>query len=194
MPKIVFFGDSHFAQSFLSQSGRMIEKIAANNGYSGSDIINAGVGGDETADGIARISADVLAHSPDVCVVCFMTNDKKANVSVNDYKANLSDIIDTLQAASIKVVVMTPPAERGASGSGGIHDKNDEYVKAMGDVAKIKNCEFVDIYRELLFSYFKLGSSAFMGLYYDMVHIDSQGSTFVADYLNRDQFDGVFTV
>ncbi len=70
-------------------------------------VLNAGIGGDDTKRGLARMEQDVLVHRPDLCVVCFGLNDIAAG-SKEDYVAGLSTIFERLRAAGIETIFMTP--------------------------------------------------------------------------------------
>ena len=80
----------------------------------GANVINAGVPGNTSKQGLARLDKDVLAHKPNVVVVLFGTNDNrqdapKIHVSVSDYEKNLGTIIDRCKAIGAKVVLATIP-------------------------------------------------------------------------------------
>lgn len=70
------------------------------------NIINAGVGGDSAAQGLARIERDVLRYAPDLTVVCFGLND--VNGTLDAYTKNLEDIFAALRRHGSEVIFMTP--------------------------------------------------------------------------------------
>jgi len=72
-------------------------------------IINAGIGGDNTAGGLARVQKDVIDHNPDIAIVCYGLNDVGGGmVGLEGYKKNLSLLFGRLQAAKIKTIFLTP--------------------------------------------------------------------------------------
>jgi lysophospholipase L1-like esterase len=102
--RIVCFGDSITKQGYPELVGKAL----------GVETINAGVGGNTTANGLKRIQKDVLDHKPTVVIVFFGTNDSRpsdepVHVPVEKYQANLEQIVDLCQKAGAKVVVCTPP-------------------------------------------------------------------------------------
>ena len=130
-------------------------------------VINAGIGGNFSDDGLARIQADVLDKKPDFCCVMFGTNDvtnaRKGQEALDKYAQNMKEIISKLQAQNIEVLVMTPGmlCSRGVKGFKGgwwfIHKyyeslqksgKMDQYVDAMRKVAKEMNVPVADAYAE----------------------------------------------
>lgn len=65
-PRIICFGDSITA-------GKYPEFLATR--VSGYQVLNAGVGGNTTGQGLARMEEDVLRHRPEVVLILFGTND-----------------------------------------------------------------------------------------------------------------------
>lgn len=71
------------------------------------EVINAGVGGNNAGDGLARLEKDVIGKSPDIAVVCFGLNDV-GQPGVEEYRNNMSEIFKRLKSFGIKAVFMTP--------------------------------------------------------------------------------------
>lgn len=73
------------------------------------NIINAGISGGSSAEGLARLERDVLRHNPDLTVVCFGLNDCHNGIEgIEDYKNNLKKIFAALKEKDIEVIFMTP--------------------------------------------------------------------------------------
>lgn len=73
------------------------------------NIINAGVGGESAKDGLARLSRDVLAYSPDLTVVCFGLNDCCfGEQNLENYIDSLKGIFEKLREAGSEIIFMTP--------------------------------------------------------------------------------------
>lgn len=191
MSKIVFLGDSNTAAVSLTEAQRYCTQVGLANGYASGDIINSGVPGDESGDALTRLATDVVAHSPAVCAVMLMTNDAKNGKTVASFEANMRAIIEQLQGVGIKVVVMSPPLQRGGAG-GAPHTTNRPFVAALAELAAEYGCPFVDLYTEMAYAYFYMGSTAFAGLYSDSIHIDAQGHAFAAEFMSRTRYDGAF--
>lgn len=122
--KIAFFGDSITEgcfELFDNHAGSienvrdsrsaypilLIEKLRKSHPDTEIEMINAGVAGNSSADGLKRISEDVINKKPDVAVVCFGLNDAGQR-KLDEYKNNLSEIFKRLNEACIKVIFMTP--------------------------------------------------------------------------------------
>lgn len=81
-----------------------------------AEVINAGIGGNRTDQGMARLEKDVLSQSPQIVLVMFGTNDScydpdqsQPRISADEYEANLRQIVSRLQSAGVKPVLMTAP-------------------------------------------------------------------------------------
>ena len=90
-------------QNSLAQADRPVE------------VINAGIGGNTTEDGLKRFQPDVLDHKPQVVVIMFGLNDSwidagkaDSRLTVHEYRANLDTMLELLIGHEIKVVLMTP--------------------------------------------------------------------------------------
>ncbi|MBD2704052.1 esterase [Spirosoma sp. BT702] len=72
-------------------------------------IINAGVGGNNTVDLLARIDTDCLAHQPELTILMVGTNDvnSKKYVPLPDYERNLRTIVSKILAIKSQLVLMT---------------------------------------------------------------------------------------
>lgn len=71
------------------------------------EMINAGVSGHTTAQGLARMDRDVLSQRPDLVVVMFGMNDV-AKSTLPDFRRNLTGIVDRCQLAGAAVILCTP--------------------------------------------------------------------------------------
>lgn len=72
-------------------------------------VRNSGIGGNNTIDLLKRIDKDCIAHSPALTVLMIGTNDMNSMkyVPLEQFRANLSTIIEKIQAKGSKVLLMT---------------------------------------------------------------------------------------
>jgi len=100
--RIVCFGDSLTwgvgAGEGSDYPSRLAEMI-------GIEVINSGVSGNTTAQGLARLEDDVLSYEPDVVLITLGGNDLKNRLNVDTARANLVSIIQRIQAAGAMVVL-----------------------------------------------------------------------------------------
>jgi lysophospholipase L1-like esterase len=82
----------------------------------GCRVINAGVCGNTSSEGLARIEADVLKHHPDYVLINFGMNDhfikadgsKEPKVSINEFHQNLEKMISLIKEINAVPILVTP--------------------------------------------------------------------------------------
>lgn len=115
-PRIVCFGDSLTAGYGL-ESGQTypdyLQHELDKHGYK-YHVINAGVSGNTTKDGVDRLPR-ILAMKPALVVVEFGGNDGLRGVRIADTRANLDKILSSLVNSGTKVVIagITLPPDYG---------------------------------------------------------------------------------
>ncbi len=131
-PVIVAFGDSLSAgfgvdpgKSFPDFMQKDIDRAGFNY-----HVVNAGVSGDTTTDGVERVG-DIVMLKPAVVVLEFGGNDGLRGLPVATTRANLEQIIATLRKAGVKIVLagMTLPRNYGT-------DYIRSFEQVYGDLAK----------------------------------------------------------
>jgi acyl-CoA thioesterase I len=105
-PMIVAFGDSLTA-GYGADAGNSYPDFLARDlealGYH-YHVINAGVSGNTTKDGVARLD-EVVELKPDVVIVAFGGNDGLRGLPIDWTRSNLDRIVSTLQKTGAKVVL-----------------------------------------------------------------------------------------
>lgn len=104
---IVAFGDS-IVEGYQQPEGwpEMLERDLSGR-YPGTHVINAGVAGDTTGDGLRRIREDVLDHDPDLVLIAFGLNDMKNGVSLSQFESDLSTIVLEVASNGAQPVLLT---------------------------------------------------------------------------------------
>ncbi|MCM2373873.1 FAD-dependent oxidoreductase [Rhodopirellula sp. ICT_H3.1] len=148
---VVCFGDSITRRGYPEIMGRML----------GVDVINAGVPGHTSQQGLRRMESDVLAKRPDVVVIFFGTNDIRVDVTkhvpLDDYTANLRTMIKECRSRNCRVVMCTPPPINHDAyfkrhrvevfdQAGGLAKLLSDYRDAVKDVARENDVPVVDLY------------------------------------------------
>lgn len=95
---IVCFGDSITAGVGAEPGQGYPERLSA---LLGVPVINAGVSGDTTADGLARLEQDVLARDPWMVIVELGGNDFLRHVPIAETEGRLRQIADRLLKARV---------------------------------------------------------------------------------------------
>lgn len=75
----------------------------------GRRIVNAGVPGEVSADGLARLPALLEAHAPDLLILCHGGNDFLRRHPQEDVAANLRAMIELAQSRGAAVVLVGVP-------------------------------------------------------------------------------------
>ena len=115
-PTIVCFGDSLTA-GYGTDPGQAypddLQKILDDSNYP-YRVINEGVSGNTTKDGVDRL-AHIIALHPQLVVVEFGGNDGLRGLPIEQTKKNMSTIVDELQASGAKVALagITLPPDYG---------------------------------------------------------------------------------
>lgn len=116
-PVIVAFGDSLTA-GYGTDAGNsypdFLERDLNDKGFL-YHVVNAGISGNTTKDGIERLP-DVLALKPSLVIVAFGGNDGLRGLPIDSTRRNLDQIVSTLQRAGTKIVLggITLPPNYGA--------------------------------------------------------------------------------
>ncbi len=103
---IVAFGDSLTAGLGVTPQESYPAQLEARlhaEGYS-YRVVNAGVSGDTTAGGIRRLDW-IIKTNPEIVILELGANDGLRGIPLNEVRANLSQIIQSLQDKGIQVVL-----------------------------------------------------------------------------------------
>ena len=123
-------------------------------------VLNKGVGGNTTKDGLARYERDVVRSAPDHLVLFFGVNDACNSgklVSLDDFLTTLGQLVD--QSPTRSIVLVTPPPvieayldERHPKHpqAGHIAEQLDTYVEAIHQFAKDRVLPLADFRQRVL--------------------------------------------
>ena len=119
------------------------------------NILNTGTGGNTSRDLLRRYDAEVLAYKPDYVFImvgindcwrefdCFPTNGEMAP-SVEEYKANMTEMVKKTQASGAKVALVSPYfLERDHENK--MRAKCDKLNEALADISKEYGCEYISV-------------------------------------------------
>jgi lysophospholipase L1-like esterase len=133
----------------------------------GRPVINAGVPGDTTAEGLSRLDRDVLARSPGIVLVTLGGNDLKNGADNETFSQNLRTFVTRIQAAGALVVlggIEMPLRERGFG---------ETYRQVAGEMGALL---LPNIYQGIL------GRPELMS---DPIHPNGEGYTVMAERFSR---------
>lgn len=150
--KIAFLGDSITQQGQGSPGGyvQLVGSGLAANGVK-IEIIGAGISGHKSNQMLERLDRDVLSKKPQWMTLSCGVNDvwHGANgVSLEDYKKNITAIVDQAQAAGIKVVILTSTMIR-EDQANAENQKLVGYNEFLRTLAAEKKCLLADLNAEM---------------------------------------------
>ncbi|MBX7255124.1 MAG: SGNH/GDSL hydrolase family protein [Candidatus Hydrogenedentes bacterium] len=182
--RIVCFGDSVTGVYYHTGGRRAYADmlgIALKRLYPSAkvEVINAGVSGHTTVDGLARIDKDVLAHKPHLVTVMFGLNDI-TRVAKEDYANNLSTIIEKCRAVGSEVLLCTPNAVFDTESRPS--SKLEDYIAALHDVAKKQNAPVAECYAGFQ-KVREQDAGAFGFLMSDEIHPNMDGHKYFAEMM-----------
>jgi lysophospholipase L1-like esterase len=108
------------------------------------EMINSGVSGDTTMDGVARLDWAVLSYEPDLVTINFGINDCVFGLDLEEFEANFVEMIRRIRSGPASEILLlssqpleTPPYDRRVL----------DYYQAIERVAKEMDAGFVDVNR-----------------------------------------------
>lgn len=159
---VVCHGDSITAGAHLPLADRypaVLETLQP-----GTKVVNSGIGGNTSSQGLARLEKHVLAHHPNMVVLLFGTNDSvltakdKYRVPVEKYRESLREMILRCRKAGAEVILCTllpiipePYYTRHPKefydAEGGLEKILHRYHSAATEVGKELEIPVVDLYK-----------------------------------------------
>jgi acyl-CoA thioesterase I len=180
---IVTFGDSITAGYAVRRGFPSFWKEMLQQKYPDAriEMINSGVSGDTTMDGLARLDWSVLSYEPDLVTINFGINDCVMGLGLEEFEANFVEIMRRIHAGPDSEILLlssqpleTPPYDRMVL----------DYYQAIGRVAREMDVGFVDVYRAWMHRVRQgtpLGSMIITG----MDHPNEAGYKVIAEELMR---------
>jgi lysophospholipase L1-like esterase len=157
------------------------------------DVINAGIGGNTTADGLARFEIDVLAREPNFVVIMFGLNDSwiddgqsRSRLTVDQYRSNLATMVQRLRDRGVETILMTPNPAIAPTYPAARNVTLKPYVNAVRQLAHREQLPLVDVYRR--FAEMAIEGVDLNSHFTDAMHPNPAGQKLIADMLVA-QFD-----
>jgi len=183
---IAFMGDSITRQGWESDSG-YVKKVVEGLKVNGIKIkpYPAGISGHKSNDMLARLEKDVISKKPTWMTLSCGVNDiaqGARGVKLEDYKKNISKIIDICQKNGIKVIILTATVVHGNPKSA-INQKLDKYNDFLRKLAAEKNLILADLNADMQQELRKRnpeGKRKGHILTYDGIHMNPLGNTMMA--------------
>ncbi|HCE42042.1 MAG TPA: hypothetical protein DET40_00650 [Lentisphaeria bacterium] len=145
--KIAFLGDSITQQGGNNPGGyvNLILKGLEVNGIK-VEAIKAGISGNKSNDMLARLDGQVISKKPNFMTLSCGVNDVwhgDRGVPLDQYKTNITAILDKAQVANVKVVILTSTLINGMNSDNS--KKLDAYNDFLRSLAKERNLPLADV-------------------------------------------------
>ena len=182
--KIAFLGDSITQGGKSSPSGyvNLVSQGLAVNGVT-VEVIGAGISGHKSNQMLARLEKDVLSKKPQWMTLSCGVNDVwhgQNGVLIDDYKKNITAIVDQAQAAGIQVVLLTSTMI-GEDQANPNNQKLIPYNEFLRTLAKEKNCRLADLNTLMQAEVSKANTPGKNALTSDGVHMAFPGNKMMAN-------------
>jgi len=205
---IVAFGDSTTAPRATIRKvyAQRVQEELNRRGVA-AEVVNAGVGGNTTAQARRRFEKDVLAKQPDLVIIQFGINDSvvdvwrkppatRSRVPVDRYETNLRYFIHTLRSRGAKVILMTPNPLRWTKklktmygkppydprDPNGFNVTLTPYAEVVRKVAREAGVALIDVFAEFT-AYGRVGNQTVDDLLLDGMHPNDKGHAIIAGLL-----------
>lgn len=133
-----------------------LERTLKERGFS-VRVANLGIGGERTDQALTRLEKDVLSRKPQVVTIMYGTNDSyvdkgqtDSRITAEAYRKNLVALVQKLQAAGIRPVLMTEPrwGEKATFNGAGEHpnERLERYMAECRAAATALKVPLVDHY------------------------------------------------
>ncbi len=142
---IVTFGDSITAGYAVRRGFPSFWKEMLQRKYPDTriEMINSGVSGDTTMDGLARLDWSVLSYEPDLLTINFGINDCVLGLGLDEFEVNFVEMVRRIKGGPGSEILLlssqpleTPPYDRMVL----------DYYQTIGRVARQMDVGFVDVY------------------------------------------------
>ena len=142
---IVCFGDSITAGYAVRRGfpSFLLESLRQRFPDSKIEMINSGISGDTSQDGLGRLDWAVLSYEPDLVTINFGINDCVLGLSREEFEMNLVEMVRRIRAGPDSEILLlsSQPLE-----SPPYDQRVLDYYQTVERVAKEMNVGFVDVY------------------------------------------------
>ena len=180
--KIAFMGDSitQFGKSPRGYVTLTIKGLEANGIKVAA--IQAGVSGHKSNQMLARLDKDVLSKKPEWMTLSCGVNDVwhgAKGISLEDYKANITKIVEQCQATNIQVMILTATMIKEDQATPE-NQKLVAYNDFLRTLAKEKKCLLADLNADMQAAIAKADVKSGKVLTKDGVHMNDAGNVMMA--------------
>ena len=178
--KVAFLGDSITQMGNREPAGyvQLVKDGLLRSGVK-IEVIPAGVPGDTSAKMLARLEKSVLFYKPTWMFLSCGVNDAMTPASIEDFKRNITEIIDKAQAAGIKVLVMSTTVRNEDLNS--VANKNIEpFNQFLRELVRDRKLPFADNDEQMRSELTRRAGGKVLQLTIDGCHMNGYGNQLLA--------------
>jgi lysophospholipase L1-like esterase len=145
------------------------------------EVVNAGISGNRTTDGLQRLERDVLSHTPHLVCVMFGLNDM-GSLDPTQFQANLVSLVEKCRAGGAEVILCTPNGIM--ENPGRPRDRLKQFCQLMAETAREHSaavCDVFEAYEDLR----TLAPQTWRLLFSDEIHPNMDGHRLTARVLAK---------
>lgn len=177
---LAFMGDS-ITQFGGQNPGGYVNLVLKGLEVNGINVkpVKAGISGHKSNDMLARLDHDVLSKKANVMTLSCGVNDVwhgARGVPLDQYKTNITAILDKCQAANVKVVILTSTLINEPTSEN--NKKLDAYNDFLKALAKERNLPLADLNADMKAIIAKTGARNYLTV--DGVHMATRGNVMMA--------------
>ncbi len=181
--KLAFLGDSITAGG-KSNPGGYVNLVGSGLASTGVkiEVIGAGISGHKSNQMLGRLENDVVKHKPQWMTLSCGVNDVwhgEKGVTLEDYKKNITSIVDQAQAAGVQVILLTSTMI-GEDQANPNNQKLIPYNDFLRSLAKEKKCLLADLNADMQAAVSKANTPGKNALTGDGVHMMFPGDKMMA--------------
>ncbi len=117
---VLAFGDSLTAGKGVSRDDAYPAKLAQMTGVT---VVNSGISGETTEEGLQRLPLALEEHSPDLVILFEGGNDILRNYNLTQTKQNLNAMINLIKKSGAEVVLVAVPRKSLFSGAAEFYEE-----------------------------------------------------------------------
>lgn len=132
-----------------------LERLVREKYEQNARVVNSGIGGERAEQGLARLTAELKRHQPDIVLVMYGTNDSYVDVgktaprvTERDFVHSLRQIVERVREAGAVPILMTEPTFAKAAPPNGAGEHGNvrlgAYMERVRHLADELACELVD--------------------------------------------------
>jgi len=146
---IVAFGDSLTEGAYLADPDQVYWRVLGRRlreayGYDEILVLGAGLARDTTEEGRRRVETDVVAKQPDLVLINFGVYDRE-RLSPEEFRQNLSDILDVIATATAALVILIVPPPSPLASSASFKAPPAAYAQVVRELGGMSDTPIIDL-------------------------------------------------